>query len=128
VLAAELAKADVPSLSVRTELPARFNTRLRELCRVRSLFYIDDFTPFADANGETDTRCYVATAAAITTSITRPRARRWSRSSAIICGELRIDRPGAAPHTPRLSCPLPRGPQAVGPTGKENGDEARSRQ
>jgi hypothetical protein len=57
-LAHELEKAEIPPLSTRTQLRGLYNDYLRDMCRAKSLAFVDDFSPFVDANGNTHRRCY----------------------------------------------------------------------
>ena len=57
-IAGELMKMDIPDRSTRTRLRRLFNEYLQEMCRAKSLVFVDDFSPFLDRSGETDERCY----------------------------------------------------------------------
>jgi hypothetical protein len=59
-VASELAKMEIPDRSTRTRLRRLFNEHLHELCRAKALAFVDDFSPFVDANGETEELCYIA--------------------------------------------------------------------
>jgi hypothetical protein len=57
-LASELEKTEIPDRPTRTRLRRLYNEHLRRMCREQSLAFIDDFSPFVDANGETAEICY----------------------------------------------------------------------
>jgi hypothetical protein len=57
-LANELKKIEVPNRSTRTQLRGLYNDYLREMCRAKSLVFVDDFSPLLDANGDTSECCY----------------------------------------------------------------------
>ena len=57
-IASELAKIEIPDRSMRTRLRRLFNEHLQEMCRAKSLAFVDDFSPFVDQSGETDELCY----------------------------------------------------------------------
>lgn len=59
-LAEALRAMEIPDLSTRTRLRALYNEHLRALCRVRGLLFVDAFTPFLDAEGNPDMRCFPA--------------------------------------------------------------------
>jgi hypothetical protein len=59
-LASELEKTEIPDRSTRTRLRRLYNEHLRQMCREKSLAFVDDFSPFVDANGETAEICYRA--------------------------------------------------------------------
>jgi hypothetical protein len=57
-LAGELARTEIPSLSTRTQLRGLYNDYLHDMCRLKSLVFVDDFSPLLDARGNTAERCY----------------------------------------------------------------------
>ena len=57
-LASELEKTEIPDRSTRTSLRRLYNEHLRHMCQEKSLAFVDDFSPFVDANGETEELCY----------------------------------------------------------------------
>ena len=55
-IAASLLRLEIPDLVTRCALRASFNAHLRAMCDAQGLMFIDDFSPFVDANGVTDPR------------------------------------------------------------------------
>ena len=55
-MAASLQRLEIPDLAARCALRASFNAHLRAMCDAEGLKFIDDFSPFVDANGVTDPR------------------------------------------------------------------------
>jgi hypothetical protein len=51
--AEDLKKMEVPDIVARTGLRARYNAHLRAMCNTLGLAYVDDFSPFLDAEGAT---------------------------------------------------------------------------
>jgi hypothetical protein len=57
-LASELKKTEIPDRSMRTHLRRLYNEYLVDMCRAKSLIFVDDFSPFIDQDGNTDKLYY----------------------------------------------------------------------